>query len=200
MYLTERYLRSWISSFGLDVSRIRSLALSFTADPTVYVEDASSTIAVAQAVTAAQAMTAVPVLSQHTQQAYATYMLSPQRASQAGFVNNAVTTIVLQQPTQQLPTPIPLVSSTPVPSTPNSTGSDPPASPARTAAEEAQAAEEFAWLALVTRMSSWGFSAATPDEVDRWIVRKNTDLRAGRRWLLFVSGATRQRAGLGMRY
>src|ERR1700753_3453155 len=32
--LTERYLRNWIASFGLDVTRIRSLALSFSTEST----------------------------------------------------------------------------------------------------------------------------------------------------------------------
>jgi hypothetical protein len=45
-------------------------------------------------------------------------------------------------------------------------------------------------------MGEWGFVPCDAREVERWMVRKNTDLRAGDRWLLFVSPPTRQRRGL----
>jgi hypothetical protein len=59
-----------------------------------------------------------------------------------------------------------------------------------------QSQQDAAWQSLMQRMGNWGFVACGTDEVQRWVVRKNTDLRAGDRWLLYVSPTTRQRRGL----
>jgi hypothetical protein len=166
--LTDLYLRRWISSFFLDVSRIRTLAISFNSDENLEEE---ATI-LPQSTITTQAFV-------HTQQFNLPYFLNHQGAP-------------------GVPLTVPVVGSTPIttplaiPQTIYGTIITP--APVLPSIIKIQ---DRVGTSLLSRLASWGFSLVTKDEVGNWIVKSNTDLRAGDKWLLFVSPRARQRRMLG---
>lgn len=217
--LTERYLRNWITSFGLDVTRIRSLAVSFSTESTTGDEDSNPTLIPTPTTTtvAITPASALPGLAGSNLQQHANFVfLPPPLANPSSFnAGNTVTTLILN-PATVLPTPITLVGSSPLPAlaggsiaatltattvplatsviASNFIGANASASSASENVESSSACSQYdaVWMRLVQRMNGWGFVPAGEAEVDRWVVRKNTDLRAGKRWLIYVSPSTRQ--------
>jgi hypothetical protein len=170
--LTDIYLRRWIASFYLDVSRIRTLAISFNSDESLEEE----TTILPQSTITTQTFV-------HTQQFNIPYLLNHQGAPGA-------------------PITVPVVGSTPInpshtifPSTTiNSFGTIITPIPVLPSTLKIK---DPVGTSLLARLGSWGFSLVTKDEVGNWIVKSNTDLRAGDKWLLFVSPRARQRRMLG---
>jgi hypothetical protein len=180
--LTERYLRNWISSFGLDIDRLKVLAISFS--PSITGESVPSTV-----------MSSMGMNHHHNQQ--------PQLQTQTAFAPfiQALQATQTHQPIRQQTSAMTTYLGVPgggfsmlANVTIHPSGAPPPpattvvgSSPITTPSTEREEAEKIQlnFALMESRMQSW--LIRTPrKQVDQWVQIKNTDLRAGERWLLYV--------------
>ncbi|KAF2666797.1 hypothetical protein BT63DRAFT_319174 [Microthyrium microscopicum] len=158
IHLSPRYLKQWISSYGLDISRVKVLAISFS--PCITGEN--STISI-------RSYPSLPAISATLPQ----YMGPP--GGHFHMMNHLL-----------LPG-----SHTTLPPAPNVVGSNASSHTDEQEMLKMQIKIQFEYALMEGRMADQAkdwvpMVPASRQDVMKWAELKNTDLRSGKRWLLYV--------------
>jgi hypothetical protein len=198
--LTQRYLRAWVSSFGLDVTRLKVLAVSFSvgevkhAVPSIPVVPALgstlTTIILGGTGTGTQTQTQTQMQGQHNlqqqqqQQHQHQQQLQFNGGAQGGLIYpGGVAGHQLAGVGAGLAT----------------TMANPPlAAPVTLLGMGESRKEEVVeddYEIVAAKMQGW-MEPRRKSEVETWLSLKNTDLRASEKWLVYVSPTMKKKLGM----